>query len=822
MEPFLSFDAALTHVTPGDTIHLLPTTAYLGILDYTTSGTPGNPITVTGDGVAPNLTEVTTDTSATGAWPQSNYPIYLYGVSYVNVTNLDVSGDPVPSDTCIDVFNSNHINISDNYTHGCGLDGISTEGSDYVTVVDNIVYDNSYNTTNGLFGSGISTFEMVDTDSDIKNYKIHILGNIVYNNANTPRSTSNMLDLKPTLNSDGVCQIAVYGSPGFPTLTTAANGYCCNPSAGDKCCNGDECALYEYDSDGSGIIIDINAETSYKGRTLVANNVIYNNGGRGVTINQSGNVTVTDNTIYYNNQDPYGGVPRAGEIMLTGAVGSNYIYNNILYSDDGYTPLEPGSANYTHVPFSCVNNTTGSLWYKYNLIYNAPNLQKLNNIAQTISMQGCNVNFMTLTEQLWGNPDFIDVSGSTTYQITPNFAAENGTHRVVSGPAELVDALVAEFTVAGVRCQRLVVSHAFHSALLDPMLDELEAAAAVEHREASLALVSNLTGTAFAAGTHPDAAYWRRHARAPVRFAEGVATLTGMRVDVLVELGPRPVLGPLALDCWPWESAPVVLSSLRPGVADEWALAEAVAGLYAAGGSIDFGSREAGRGRRRIALPGYPFERTRHWIEAPKRRGRRATERPLLGVEHRLASGEVSWTQELSATEPGWVVDHAVFGSVVIPGALHACLAAATEAAPVSVRDGVIHAPLVLTEQPVEVQLLLSAPEETGQRGWRVFARAVGSAAETPWRLHASGRVGRAGAMPDEPGLALAGLRERDVGEFYASIALLGIGYGPSFERVERLWSEAGWRAARLWRWRAWRISERGCIRRCWTPASRC
>ena len=109
-----------------------------------------------------------------------------------------------------------------------------------------------------------------------------------------------------------------------------------------------------------------------------------------------------------------------------------------------------------------------------------------------------------------------------------------------------------------------------------------------------------------------------------------------------------------------------------------------------------------------------------------------------------------------------------------------------------SVRDGVIHAPLVLTEQPVEVQLLLSAPDETGQRGWRVFARAVGSAAETPWRLHASGRVGRAGAMPDEPGLALAGLRERDVGEFYASIASLGIGYGPSFERVERLWSGAG------------------------------
>ena len=372
-----------------------------------------------------------------------------------------------------------------------------------------------------------------------------------------------------------------------------------------------------------------------------------------------------------------------------------------------------------------------------------------------------------------------------------SLAAENGTHRVVSGPTDLVDAFVAKFAAVGARCQRLAVSHAFHSGLLDPMLDDLEAAAgSVEHREASLALVSNLTGTAFTAGTHPDAAYWRRHARSPVRYAEGVATLAGMGVDVLLELGPRPVLGPLALGCWPGEAAPVALSSLRPGVADERALSDAVAGLYAAGGSIDFKSREAGRGRRRIALPGYPFERTRHWIDAPKRRPG-ASGRLLLGVEHRSASGEVSWTQELSVTDPGWAADHAVFGSVVVPGALHACLAAATQAVPVSVRDGVIHAPLVLTDEPVEVQLLVSAPDETKERGWRVFARAAGSAAETPWRIHASGRVG-AGAPSDEPELALAGLSERDVGEFYAGMASLGLGYGPSFQGVERVWGGAG------------------------------
>ena len=82
-----------------------------------------------------------------------------------------------------------------------------------------------------------------------------------------------------------------------------------------------------------------------------------------------------------------------------------------------------------------------------------------------------------------------------------SLAAENGTHRVVSGPAGLVTALLEQFSADGMRCQKLAISHAFHSALLDPMLEGLEAAAAaVTQRAPELALVSNLTGEVFAAG----------------------------------------------------------------------------------------------------------------------------------------------------------------------------------------------------------------------------------------------------------------------------------------------------------------------------------
>ena len=191
-----------------------------------------------------------------------------------------------------------------------------------------------------------------------------------------------------------------------------------------------------------------------------------------------------------------------------------------------------------------------------------------------------------------------------------SLAAENGTHRVVSGPAPLVDGLLAQLAAAGVHGQRLRVSHAFHSALMDPVLAALEAVAAeIRPQPVQLALVSNLTGAAFAEGTWPDAAYWRRHAREPVRFAAGVATLAGFGIDALLELGPRVVLAPLALGCWPdGAPAPAAAASLRPGVADDHALAEAAAALYATGAAIDLAAREASRGYRRVSLPTYPFE----------------------------------------------------------------------------------------------------------------------------------------------------------------------------------------------------------------------
>ena len=145
-----------------------------------------------------------------------------------------------------------------------------------------------------------------------------------------------------------------------------------------------------------------------------------------------------------------------------------------------------------------------------------------------------------------------------------SLGAENGTHCVVSGPRRLVSSLCGRLEKRGVRTEVLVTSHAFHSALMDPVLEELEAAAAeFDWGSLSAPLVSNLTGRVAEPAEVGEGGYWRRQARSPVRFAAGVRTLSELGVGTVIEVGPRAVLGPLAALSWPEsETGPAVVSSL--------------------------------------------------------------------------------------------------------------------------------------------------------------------------------------------------------------------------------------------------------------------
>jgi len=201
-------------------------------------------------------------------------------------------------------------------------------------------------------------------------------------------------------------------------------------------------------------------------------------------------------------------------------------------------------------------------------------------------------------------------------------AAYNGAHTVISGPVADIDAVVAAVQAAGQRAERLDTSHAFHSALLEPALDAFEAVArTVASQPIARTLICNRTGKVLTGQAVLDGAYWRTHARQPVQFAASVATLSTLGCQVLLEIGPQPVLTAMALRAWPeGRATPTAIASLRKEVPDARQITEALAQLYVTGARPAFAAINS-TGRAKVDLPAYPFQRRRFWF-TPTRSGR--------------------------------------------------------------------------------------------------------------------------------------------------------------------------------------------------------
>ena len=190
---------------------------------------------------------------------------------------------------------------------------------------------------------------------------------------------------------------------------------------------------------------------------------------------------------------------------------------------------------------------------------------------------------------------------------------------VLSGPVDAIWALQADLEGRGLRCRLLHTSHAFHSALVEPVLDAFrERVARIALREPSIPWISNVTGTWIEPGEAVDPAYWARHLRAPVRFAQGVETLFGEPDRLLLEVGPGSTLATLARRHPARSPEQTVLSSLphpQESTPSEEFLLGAAGRLWLAGHPLDWAALHEGR-RRRVPLPTYPFERQRFWVSA--------------------------------------------------------------------------------------------------------------------------------------------------------------------------------------------------------------
>jgi acyl transferase domain-containing protein/acyl carrier protein len=208
---------------------------------------------------------------------------------------------------------------------------------------------------------------------------------------------------------------------------------------------------------------------------------------------------------------------------------------------------------------------------------------------------------------------------------TVSIAAMNGPEAtVLSGKTEDITKLNDLLTSKGIRSQPLTVSHAFHSPLMEPMLDEFEQQAArLTYRHPEIDFASNVTGRMLAPGEPIDAGYWRKHVRGTVKFAQGMKALLEQKPGVVIEIGPNPILLGMAKAAHPELTLPCV-PTLRRGK-DEWQCAfEALQQIYLAGVPIEWSGVYRDRLKQKLALPTYPFQRERYWAAMTPKAARAA------------------------------------------------------------------------------------------------------------------------------------------------------------------------------------------------------
>jgi acyl transferase domain-containing protein len=203
------------------------------------------------------------------------------------------------------------------------------------------------------------------------------------------------------------------------------------------------------------------------------------------------------------------------------------------------------------------------------------------------------------------------------YQDSISIAAINGsTQTVISGIKPTVQAVLESLESDFIMSHSLNVSHAFHSHLMEPILDTLEQKVSqLNLSTPCLPIISNLTGQMMPSGKVPDASYWRCHTRQPVRFYQGMQTLAAMGCELFLEIGPTNTLIDLGKRCLP-KGTGIWLASVKKNE-DNWqSLLSTLQTLYVRGWNVDWSGFDRDYLRHRVALPTYPFQRKRCWLDS--------------------------------------------------------------------------------------------------------------------------------------------------------------------------------------------------------------
>ncbi|MFD7559466.1 SDR family NAD(P)-dependent oxidoreductase, partial [Streptomyces sp. NPDC059835] len=388
-------------------------------------------------------------------------------------------------------------------------------------------------------------------------------------------------------------------------------------------------------------------------------------------------------------------------------------------------------------------------------------------------------------------------------------ATVNGpSSTVVSGTNSALDELVADLDADGVRSRRIAVDYASHSPHVESIEAELaDLLAPITPRVPEVAFYSTVTNEVVDTAAL-DAGYWYRNLRQTVEFEKTTRALLADGFTTFIESSAHPVLTIGLQETF--EAADAATAMAVPSLRrDEGGLERFLLSLGQAwthGVDVDWASVLPTPGARPVDLPTYAFQRSRYWLDPVKTTGDVAmagltdAEHPLLGAVTKVAgSGAAVLSGRLSLKSHPWLADHAVYGTVLLPGTafVELSLRAGYETGCEVLEELTLQAPLLFDANgAVRLQVVVEA-EEDGRRAVAVYSRPEGADAagdeEAAWTGHASGVLSSAAAAAPRvavPGEAWppVGATRTDISGLYEALAVAGYEYGPVFQGVRAAW----------------------------------